>query len=96
MNQLIGLLTALFLFSSMIATPHFLIIRSELRSNGKPTSFLGSWPPSDLKEFKKLIQSSEDNKIKEDYKTTYYMYLTPNYISLASLISVVICVIICN
>lgn len=96
MNQLIGLLFALFLFSGMIATPHFLINRSELRSNGKPTSFLGSWPLSDLKEFKKLIQSTEDYKIKEGYKSTYYLYLIPHYISLASFIGVIICSIIYN
>ncbi len=86
MDSTLGILTALFLVGGIISTPHLLIIKSELRSNGIWTSYIGFWSFLDLKKFKTLIKNEDNPVKKEEYLTTYYLFLIPFIVMILSFI----------
>ncbi|MBZ0243441.1 MAG: hypothetical protein K8F24_09530, partial [Bacteroidales bacterium] len=60
-------------------------IKQELRSKGIRSSYLW-WSPSDLIRFKTLIKNEKNPVKKQDYLSTYYLFLIPFIVSLIAFI----------
>ena len=88
MSSILGILTALFLIGGIISTPHLLIIKSELRSNGVWTSYFWYWLFPDLKKFKTLIKNEKDPVKRQKYINTYYLFLIPFCISIIAFVGI--------
>ncbi len=82
MDTLAGIFFVLFLLSGFVSTPYLFMIKSELKSKGKETTYL-VFIPSDITKFRKLIKEEKNPVIKSKYREMF------NYFWISSIINII-------
>jgi len=89
MDTLLGIFVVIILVSGMISAPHWLMIKSELKSNGLNTTYL-FFLFSDLTKFWTLIKNETNTEKRNNYKSIFYLTVIPTILSMFCFIGIII------
>ena len=87
MDTLAGIFFVLFLLSGFVSTPYLFMIKSELKSKGKETTYL-IFIPSDIVKFRKLIKEEKNPAIKSKYREMFNYFCISSVILIISFVGV--------